>query len=148
MLWLLAASAGGVAEPPPRRGRQLYSIPEEHLADVEQDPWVPCRRNTAEGVELESGFCRLSCVAKWSYAPHRMDCEMLEQEELLKRAFGLGQTSFRELSQNSFSKAHPPGGPLSLSPSTPTAHSRSQPTIPRLRQVNSGESDPSDSDVG
>ena len=46
LLLLLACSLGASAgaEGSGRRGRRLYSIPEEHLADVEDDPsqkWAP-----------------------------------------------------------------------------------------------------------
>ena len=35
------------------------------------DPWTPCERKI-EG-RMTRGFCRLSCTAKWSFAPARMD---------------------------------------------------------------------------
>ena len=120
LLLLLACSLGASAgaEGSGRRGRRLYSIPEEHLADVENDPWMPCRKVVADGEGDVHGFCRLSCTAKWAYAPHRMDCEMLDPAELLKRSFGIGLEAYRTLSEDSFSK------------------------------VNSGEADPTDPDVG
>ena len=100
-------SSGGSVEPAAQqhrsRGRQLYTIPEEHLENVADDPWMPCTQQTASG-EVR-GFCRLSCTAKWAYAPQRMDCEMLEPEELLKRSFGIGLAAYRTLSEDSFSKA-------------------------------------------
>lgn len=113
-------SGGGSVEPAAQqhrsRGRQLYTIPEEHLENVDGDPWMPCTQQTASGAVR--GFCRLSCTAKWAYAPHRMDCEMLDPDELLKRSFGIGMSTYRQLSEDSFSK------------------------------VNSGPSSPDDPDVG
>ena len=113
-------SGGGSVEPAAQqhrsRGRQLYTIPEEHLENVDEDPWMPCTQQTASG-EVR-GFCRLSCTAKWAYAPHRMNCEMLDPDELLKRSFGIGMSTYRQLSEDSFSK------------------------------VNSGPSSPDDPDVG
>jgi hypothetical protein len=72
--------------------------------DTKNDPWTPCERD--QGGTKVRGFCRLSCTAKYSYAPERMDCRMLPQEALLARAHSRGLESFRQLSQNSFSKVN------------------------------------------
>ena len=71
---------------------------------TEDDPWTSCQR-TVDGV-IVRGFCRLKCTARWSYAPHRMDCEMLPYEELLKRSHSKGSSQFRRMSQDSFSKVN------------------------------------------
>ena len=56
--------------------------------DVDSDPWTPCEKK--HGPEVIRGFCRLSCTAKWSYAPERMDCPMLDNDALLSRAHSRG----------------------------------------------------------
>ena len=89
-----------------RRGRKLAAITEDQMEGVDDDPWVPCLRGSV-GEELR-GFCRLSCVTAWSFAPQRMECEMLDPGPLIARSFGVGQSAFRELSENSFSKVCPP----------------------------------------
>ena len=71
------------------------------------DPWVPCLTNGADGGENRN-FCRLSCVAQWSYSPQRMQCEMLDRGPLIERSFAVGGSAFRELSENSFSKVAAP----------------------------------------
>lgn len=80
---------------------------EEH---TDSDPWTPCEKNYHDGqggpVSVVRGFCRLSCTAKWSYAPERMDCRMLPLEALLSRSHSRGLERFRALSQDSFSKVN------------------------------------------
>ena len=68
------------------------------------DPWTPCERTY--GDTTIRAFCRLSCTAKWSYAPERMDCKMLPLEALLSRSHSRGLERFRQLSQDSFSKVN------------------------------------------
>ena len=80
------------------------------MDNVDDDPWVPCLMKSADGGE-NRGFCRLSCVTAWSFAPPRMQCEMLDPGPLIARSFGVGQSTFRELSENSFSKVAPPSAP-------------------------------------
>ena len=74
------------------------------------DPWTPCERSVgvAEtgGAEVVRGFCRLSCTARWSYAPERMDCKMLPLEDLLARSHSRGLERFRQMSQESFSEVN------------------------------------------
>ena len=89
-----------------RRGRRLNildTITDEQMDNTEINPWVPCVTNTADGVDKRD-FCRLECVAAWSYSPQRMQCEKLEPGPLIARSFSVGGAAFRELSENSFSK--------------------------------------------
>ena len=81
-----------------------YGWQPEDEENTEEDPWTPCERRYAE--QTVRGFCRLSCTAKWSYAPERMDCRMLPQEALLARAHSRGLERFRTMSQDSFSKVN------------------------------------------
>ena len=94
-----------------RRGRRLAAITDEQMDNVETDPWVPCQKGSADGGEVIRGFCRLDCVASYSYTPGRMECEMLDPEPLIARSFAVGASAFRELSENSFSKVAPPSAP-------------------------------------
>ena len=64
------------------------------------DPWTPCEQ---DGI---MGFCRLSCTAKYSYAPQRMDCPMLPREALLSRAHSRGLERFQIMSGDSFSEVN------------------------------------------
>ena len=73
--------------------------------DTDKDPWTPCEK-IREGVVITRGFCRLSCTARYSYAPERMDCPMLPQEALLSRAHSRGLERFQQLSRDSFSKVN------------------------------------------
>ena len=95
-----------------RRGRQLNildTITDEQMEDTERNPWVPCQTLSADGETLlKRDFCRLECVASWSYAPQRMQCEKLDPGPLIARSFSVGGAAFRELSENSFSKVSPP----------------------------------------
>ncbi len=100
----LAALAGG-------QQQQRFAWGPEDELNTEDDPWTSCQRTGADGVVVR-GFCRLKCTARWSYAPHRMDCEMLPYEELLARAHSKGQSIFRKLSQDSFSKVNSGTSPL------------------------------------
>ena len=102
LAWLLLAA---LPEQVRARARKLYQIPDEHLERVEDDPWVPCGKMlpSADG-STSKGFCRLSCTAKWSYAPDRMDCEMIESLPLIERSFSLGLPIYQALSRDSFSK--------------------------------------------
>ena len=86
------------------RGRQLLSITEEHQEDTDLDPWTPCQKTRSEGIVY--GFCRLSCTARWSYAPERMDCEILPKAELLARSHSAGMKTYRAMSSDSFSKVN------------------------------------------
>jgi hypothetical protein len=74
------------------------------------DPWTPCERSLGVavigGAEVVRGFCRLSCTARWSYAPERMDCKMLPLEDLLARSHSRGLERFRLMSQDSFSEVN------------------------------------------
>ena len=81
-----------------------YGWANEDEVDTENDPWTPCERR--QGTEMIRGFCRLSCTAKWSYAPERMDCHMLPLDELLSRSHSRGLERFRLMSQDSFSKVN------------------------------------------
>ena len=72
--------------------------------NTDTDPWTPCEKTHAHGTER--GFCRLSCTARWAYAPERMDCPILPYEKLLRRAHSRGLESFQQMSQNSFSKVN------------------------------------------
>ena len=91
-----------------RRRRQLNildTITDEQMEDTEINPWVPCQTLSADGETLlKRDFCRLECVASWSYAPQRMQCEKLDPGPLIARSFSVGGAAFRELSENSFSK--------------------------------------------
>ena len=107
MLLLAAASLPSVAAP------FGWSFADE--IDTDTDPWTPCERT--QGTTTTRGFCRLSCTAKWSYAPERMDCPMLPQDALLSRAHSRGLESFQRLSQDSFSKVN--SGVSSLGVSDP-----------------------------
>ena len=78
-----------------------YRITQENLEDVDKDPWVVCEQR---GVR---GFCRLSCAAKWSYRPEFNDCAMLDQNELLKKSYGVKANEFRRLSIDTYSKVSP-----------------------------------------
>ena len=69
-----------------------------------EDPWTPCERG--KDAAKVRGFCRLSCTAKWSYAPERMDCKMLPLEALLARSHSRGLERFRDMSMDSFSKVN------------------------------------------
>ena len=69
------------------------------------DPWTPCEKKTASG-EFTRGFCRLSCTARWSFAPERMDCRQLPAEALLRRSHSRGLESFQTMSQESFSSVN------------------------------------------
>ena len=94
-----------------RRGRQLNildTITDEQMENTEINPWVPCVTLSADGETLlKRDFCRLECVASWSYAPQRMQCEKLDPGPLIARSFSVGGAAFRELSENSFSKVPP-----------------------------------------
>ena len=72
--------------------------------NTDSDPWTPCEKSS--GGAVVRGFCRLSCTARWSFAPERMDCPMLPYQALLKRAHSRGLESFQQMSQNSFSKVN------------------------------------------
>ena len=72
--------------------------------NTDTDPWTPCEKKFAD--QTIRGFCRLSCTAKWSYAPERMDCRMLPKDALLNRAHSRGLEKFRQMSQDSFSKVN------------------------------------------
>ena len=74
---------------------------QEHLENVDKDPWVVCEQRGTRG------FCRLSCAAKWSYRPEFNDCEMLDQESMLKKSYGVKQAEHRRISEDSFSKVTP-----------------------------------------
>ena len=91
-------------------GAQYGWNPEDEEG-TDEDPWTSCQRTSADGV-VTRGFCRLQCTAKWSYAPHRMDCEMRPYEELLKRSHSKGSSHFRKMSQDSFSKVNSGISPL------------------------------------
>lgn len=75
------------------------------------DPWTPCERveggdaNGIGGTQVR-GFCRLSCTARFSYAPRQLDCEMLDYNKLLARSHSRGNTLYRKMSQDSFSKVN------------------------------------------
>jgi len=73
--------------------------------DTELDPWTPCDKRQPNG-EMLRGFCRLSCTARWSYAPDRMDCRMLPSQALLRRSHSRGLESFQTMSQESFSSVN------------------------------------------
>ena len=94
-----------------RRGRQLNildTITDEQMENTEINPWVPCQTLSADGETLlKRDFCRLECVASWSYSPQRMQCEKLDPGPLIARSFSVGGAAFRELSENSFSKVPP-----------------------------------------
>lgn len=94
-----------------RRGRQLNildTITDEQMENTEINPWVPCVTLSADGETLlKRDFCRLECVASWSYSPQRMQCEKLDPGPLIARSFSVGGAAFRELSENSFSKVPP-----------------------------------------
>ena len=126
-----------------RRGRRLAAITDEQMDDVETDPWVPCQKGSADGGGVTRGFCRLECVSSYSYTPGRMECEMLDPEPLIARSFAVGASAFRELSENSFSKVAPPSAPHA--PCVAVLQG-APPSLPS--QVNSGEADPNDPDVG
>ena len=79
-----------------------WSFADEENTDT--DPWTPCER-MIDGVKVR-GFCRLSCTAKWSFAPQRMDCQLLPKEALLSRAHSRGLELFQQMSQDSFSKVN------------------------------------------
>ena len=68
--------------------------------DTLNDPWTPCEQDG------KHGFCRLSCTAKYSYAPERMQCAMLPQEALLSRAHSRGLERFQKMSGDSFSEVN------------------------------------------
>ena len=130
-----------------RRRRQLNildTITDEQMEDTEINPWVPCVTLSADGETLlKRDFCRLECVASWSYAPQRMQCEKLDPGPLIARSFSVGGAAFRELSENSFSKVSPPSAPHA------SCHAVLQDAPPSLPwQVNSGEAAPDDPDVG
>ena len=72
--------------------------------NTQDDPWTPCERR--QGNAVIRGFCRLSCTAKWSFAPERMDCPMLPKDALLSRSHSRGLEQFQQMSQNSFSKVN------------------------------------------
>jgi len=72
--------------------------------NTDNDPWTPCIKKHASGETR--GFCRLSCTAKWAFAPERMDCPMLPRDALLRRSHSRGLESFQKMSQNSFSKVN------------------------------------------
>ena len=95
-LLLLVAAARPAAAP--------YEWKYADEEDTDSDPWTPCEKSV--GGELVRGFCRLSCTARWSFAPQRMDCDMLPYDALLKRAHSRGLESFQKMSQNSFSKVN------------------------------------------
>lgn len=78
-----------------------YRVTHEQMENVAEDPWVPCEQR---GVR---GFCRLSCSAKWSYRPEYNDCEMLNQDQLLKRSFGVKAAEYRQLSEDTYSSVRP-----------------------------------------
>ena len=99
---------------------QLGYSPEDTTGTTgnDADPWVPCEKpDPTDYTRRERGLCRLSCTAQWSYAPHRLDCKMLDWDVLLRRSHSRGMFLYRQMSQDSFSK------------------------------VNSGYADPSDPDV-
>ena len=99
---LAAALALLLLAPPPCAAPYGWEFADEASTDV--DPWTPCER-AIEGV-LTRGFCRLSCTAKWSYAPERMDCAMLNYDQLLARAHSRGLQAFQQMSQDSFSSVN------------------------------------------
>ena len=72
--------------------------------NTDSDPWTPCEK--IYEAQTVRGFCRLSCTAKWSYAPERMNCRMLPLEALLSRSHSRGLERFRALSSDSFSKVN------------------------------------------
>lgn len=127
-----------------RRGRQLNildTITDEQMENTEINPWVPCVTITADGEKRD--FCRLECVAAWSYSPQRMQCEKLAPGPLIARSFSVGGAAFRELSENSFSQVSPPSAPHA------SCHAVLQDAPPSLPwQVNSGEADPNNPNVG
>ena len=88
-----------LASPPPCAAPYGWQFEDEEGTD--DDPWTPCERNI-DGSKVR-GFCRLSCTAKWSYAPDRMDCPMLNYEQLLARSHSRGLEAFQKMSQDSFS---------------------------------------------
>ena len=114
--WMLLLA---VALPLASAQRTGYGWNFEDEVDTESDPWTPCERtrDTVSGEVTTRGFCRLSCTAKWSYAPERMDCPMLPQEALLSRAHSRGLERFQQMSQDSFSKVN--SGVSSLGASDP-----------------------------
>lgn len=79
--------------------------------NTDTDPWTPCEKKqepsetNPTGANLR-GFCRLSCTAKWSFAPERMDCPMLPLDKLLARSHSRGLEQFQKMSQDSFSKVN------------------------------------------
>jgi hypothetical protein len=88
----------------PDRTTAPYGWSFDDEKDTDSDPWTPCER-TVDG-EVVRGFCRLSCTAKWSYAPERMDCEMLPYDALLARSHSRGLESVQRMSRDSFSKVN------------------------------------------
>jgi len=78
--------------------------------NTDSDPWTPCEK--VVNSQKVRGFCRLSCTAKWSFAPERMDCAMLPKDALLSRAHSRGLETFQVMSQNSFSKVNSGVSPL------------------------------------
>ena len=78
-----------------------YRITQEHMERVDEDPWVPCEQQGTRG------FCRLSCNAKWSFRPEFNNCEMLDQDQLLKRSFGVKAADYRILSEDTYSSVPP-----------------------------------------
>ena len=91
--------------------RAQYGWTAEDEKDTKDDPWTPCERveggdaNGIGGVQVR-GFCRLSCTARFSYAPRQLDCPMLDYQQLLARSHSKGNSLFRRMSQDSFSKVN------------------------------------------
>ena len=88
--------------------------------DTADDPWTPCERvdgGDANGIggRQVRGFCRLSCTARFSYAPRQLDCPMLDQNALIARSHSKGNTLFRQMSLDSFSKVNSGVNPLGSS---------------------------------
>ena len=103
MRWLLLAALLQLAPAP-------YGWSYEDEVDTLNDPWTPCERSSTDPYTtlevVTRGFCRLSCTARWSFAPERMDCAMLPQEALLSRAHSRGLERFQQMSQDSFSSVN------------------------------------------
>ena len=79
--------------------------------NTDSDPWTPCEKKQLPSPANPTGapvrgFCRLSCTAKWSFAPERMDCAMLPLDALLSRSHSRGLEQYQKMSQDSFSKVN------------------------------------------
>ena len=88
-----------------------YDWSDADQLDTGEDPWTPCQKKNADGTSTRA-FCRLSCTAKWAFAPDRLDCPTLPYDALLRRAHSRGLESFQRMSQNSFSKVNSGVSPL------------------------------------